>query len=131
MLQNSPSETFMRLLTTLFLNSSVSTVSVVSVLPMFYKFDFIEWNFSYSLWIQCISPKPKLTRNATHCNSRDDLPHFSFTSKIYDGAFIAKIVSHQVYSQKSSIVDACLGSKYALAFWRLLKRFISFKYFTV
>ena len=31
---------------------------------------------------------------------------------IYDVAFIAKIVSRYVYSQKSSIVDTRLGSKY-------------------
>ena len=31
-------------------------------------------------------------------------------SKIYHGAFIAKIVSRQLYSQKSSIVDARLGA---------------------
>ena len=32
-------------------------------------------------------------------------------SKIYDGAFIAKIVNRYVFSRKISIVDACLGSK--------------------
>ena len=35
---------------------------------------------------------------------------------ISDGAFIVKIVSRYVYSQKNSIVDARLGSKYAFAF---------------
>ena len=52
-------------------------------------------------------------------------------SNIYDGAFIAKIVSRSVYSQKSSFLDARLGSKYASAFQRLFKRFISLKYFTL
>ena len=37
----------------------------------------------------------------------------------------------ELYLQKSSIVDARLGSKYASAFWRLLEHFISFKYFTL
>ena len=32
---------------------------------------------------------------------------------------------------KCSIIDACFGSKYASAFWRLFKRFISLKYFTL
>ena len=32
---------------------------------------------------------------------------------------------------KSYIIDASLGSKYAFAFWRLFKRFISLKYFTL
>ena len=32
---------------------------------------------------------------------------------------------------KTSIIDACLGSKHASAFWRLFKRFISLKYFTL
>ena len=41
---------------------------------------------------------------------------YTTQSKIYDGAFIAKIVSREVYSQKYTIVDACLGSKYASAF---------------
>ena len=64
------------------------------------------------------------------CNNRNDLLQLSFTlkiskifgglyitqSNIYDGAFIAKIVSRQVYSQKDPIIDACLGSKYASAF---------------
>ena len=31
---------------------------------------------------------------------------------------------------KSSIVDACLGSKYLCFFLRLIKRFLSLKYFT-
>ena len=44
---------------------------------------------------------------------------------IYDGAFIAKIVSRQVYSQESSFVDARLGSKYASAFtWSLFKSLV-------
>ena len=38
--------------------------------------------------------------------------------------FIVKIV----YSQKDSIVDACLGSKYAAAFWILFKRFVKIFY---
>ena len=63
------------------------------------------------------------------------------------GAFIAKIVSREVYSWKRSILDTCLGPKYASYFWRLLflktlyffkvfytarllKSVISFKYFT-
>ena len=37
-------------------------------------------------------------------------------SNIYDGAFIAKIVGRQTCLRKSSITDACLGSKYASAF---------------
>ena len=45
-------------------------------------------------------------------------------SSIYDGAFIVKIVSRYVYSQKSSIVDARMGSKYASAFWRLFSKFL-------
>ena len=32
---------------------------------------------------------------------------------------------------KSSIIDACLGSKYTFAFWRLFKHFISLKNFTL
>ena len=32
---------------------------------------------------------------------------------------------------KCSIIDACFGSKYASAFWRLFKRFISLNYFTL
>ena len=52
-------------------------------------------------------------------------------SNIYDGAFIAKIVSRSVYSQKSSILDARLGSKYASAFWRPFKLYISLVYFTL
>ena len=32
------------------------------------------------------------TRHPMRCNNRDDLLHLSFTSDIYDGAFIAKIV---------------------------------------
>ena len=76
-------------------------------------------------------------------NNRDDLLHPSFThfenfiifggltqSNIYDETFIAKIGSRWVYSKNSSIVDARLGSKYASAFWRLFKRFISLKYLT-
>ena len=58
-------------------------------------------------------------------------------SNICDGAFIAKLVSRSVYSQKSSIVDALLCSKYASAFYffkvfyiiRILKSVISLKYF--
>ena len=46
------------------------------------------------------------------------------------GSFYFKNSNLLTYSQKSSIVDACLGSKYASAFWRLFKRFISVKYFT-
>ena len=72
------------------------------------------------------------------CSNLASLENFNFfgglyitQSNIYDEAFIAKIVSRQVYSQKGSIVDACLGSKYASAFWRLFKRFISLKYFTL
>ena len=59
---------------------------------------------------------------------------------IYDGAFIVITVSHKGYSQKNSIVDIILGSKYVSAFWRLFKQFIysirllksviSLKYFT-
>ena len=72
-----------------------------------------------------------------HCNIRDDFLQFSFTVhfenfnifgglyitqlSIYDGAFIVKIVSRFVHSQKSSIVDVLLGSKYASAFWRHFK----------
>ena len=37
-------------------------------------------------------------------------------SNSYDGAFIAKIVSRLIYSQKNSIVDARLGFKYVSAF---------------
>ena len=33
--------------------------------------------------------------------------------------------------KKSSIIVTCLGSKYASAFWRVFKRFISLKYFTL
>ena len=68
------------------------------------------------------------TRNATRCNNRDDFLRFwlhfenfnifsglyIIQSKIYDGSFIAKIISR--YSQKSSTVDARLDSKYASAF---------------
>ena len=87
-----------------------------------------------------------LTRNATHCNNHDNLLLHSFflkisifskvyinisQSNIYDGAFIAKIVSRSVCSQKSSIGGTRLGSKYTSAFRRLLKRFISLKYFTL
>ena len=55
-------------------------------------------------------------------NNRDDLLQLSFTlkisifSEVFDGAFIVKIVSRLEYSLKSSIIDACLGSKYASAF---------------
>ena len=51
-------------------------------------------------------------------------------SKIYVGTFIAKIASCYVCSQKISIVDARLGSKYASAFiWKLSN--VSLKYFTL
>ena len=51
---------------------------------------------------------------------------------IYDGDFIAKIVSSYAYSQKRPIINARLGSKYDTAFtWRLFKRLISLKYFTL
>ena len=65
------------------------------------------------------------TRNATRCNNRHDLLQlrpiyngdlYITQSNIYDGAFIAKIVNRSVYSQKSSIVDTRLGSKYASTF---------------
>ena len=70
------------------------------------------------------------TINPTRCNNCNDLLHLNFTlkisvfsvayditqSNIYDGAFIVKIVSHSVHSQKSSIIDTRLGSKYASAF---------------
>ena len=50
----------------------------------------------------------KITRNATRCNNRIDLLPLSLTLKIsivehYDGAFIAKIVSRKVYSQKAPL----------------------------
>ena len=48
-------------------------------------------------------------------------------SNIYDGAFIAKIVSRSVYPQKGSIRDLCLGSKYTFAFRKNLQRFYFFK----
>ena len=35
-----------------------------------------------------------LTRNATRFNNHDDWLHLSFTSNIYDGAFIVNIISH-------------------------------------
>ena len=84
------------------------------------------------------------TRNATRCNNRDDcstlvsLSKFQYFRGLYktrwnicNGAFIVKIVSYYVYSQKSSFIDAPLGSKYASAFWGLFKRFITLKYFTL
>ena len=36
-----------------------------------------------------------------------------------------------IYSQKSSIVDVQMGSKYTFAFWRLFKRFIFLKDFSL
>ena len=79
-----------------------------------------------------------LTRNATHCNNRDDLLHLSLTlknsifSEAYiqtnrtsDRAFIAKIISNSKYiKKKSSMVDARLSSKYAF-----LKSVVLLKYF--
>ena len=62
------------------------------------------------------------------CNNHDDLLQVSFTSlnifgglyitqsNIYDRAFIAKIVSREVYSEKCSITDACSTSICASAF---------------
>ena len=53
------------------------------------------------------------------CNNCDDLLRLSPIYKgdlyitqqnIYNGAFIAKIMRRKVYSQKSPIIDACLGS---------------------
>ena len=62
------------------------------------------------------------------CNDRDDLLQLSFTlkisifgglyitqSNICNEAFMAKIVS-RYYIHKNSIIDACLGFKYAFAF---------------
>ena len=48
-------------------------------------------------------------------------------SKIYDGAYIAKIVSRYVYAQKSSIVDVRLGSEYAFCFLKTLQKVYFFK----
>ena len=42
---------------------------------------------------------------------------------ICDGAFIVKIASHKVYSQKITIRDGRLGSKYIFTFKRLFKKF--------
>ena len=49
-------------------------------------------------------------------------------SNVYDGACIVKIVSRLVYSQKGSIVDPRLVSKYASAFWRPFKLYISLEH---
>ena len=58
----------------------------------------------------------KLARNVMRCNN---------------WAFYPKIVSPLAYSQKSSIVDMPLGSKYTSDFWRLFKPFISLNCFTL
>ena len=71
-----------------------------------------------------------LTRNTTCYNNSNDLLHLQVhvenfnifgslyitQSNICDGVFIAKRVSRQVYSKKSSVVDARFGSKYVSTF---------------
>ena len=75
------------------------------------------------------------TRNSTRCNNRDDLLHLSLILKIsiLSEAYIYNPLEHIWWSfycknskplsifTKSSIVDACLSSKYASALWRLFK----------
>ena len=56
-----------------------------------------------------------------HCNNFDDLLNifggmYITQLNIYDGTFIVEIVSRYVYLQKSFMVDAYLGSKYASTF---------------
>ena len=52
-------------------------------------------------------------------------------SNIYDGAFIVKIASCLVYSQKCLNVDARLGSKYASAFLKAHQTFHFLKLFNI
>ena len=65
-------------------------------------------------------------------NNRNYLLHLSLTLEfsIFSEAYI-NAVEHlwsSFHCENSVIVDACLGSKYASAFWRLLTRFLSLKY---
>ena len=84
------------------------------------------------------------TRNATCCNNHDGFLHLRFVFKILILSeaylepsrtsmmdFFAKAVSGLLFSQKSSIIDTRLVSKYASAFtWRLIKVFIFLIHFT-
>ena len=80
---------------------------------------------------------PLITGNATRSNPPQlHFEHFNIfggphitQSNIYDGAFIAKTVNRYVYSQKSFILDARLGSKYASAL--TLQKFYFFKVFYI
>ena len=81
---------------------------------------------SYSTLVTSVSKKSSVDQSelekyvVSHCTQ----------SKIYDGTFIAKIANCYVYSQKISIVDVRLGSKYVSAFtWKLPN--VSLKYFTL
>ena len=85
----------------------------------------------------------KSTGNATRCSNRDDLLHLTllwkfqyFWKPIYNPVkhlmeFLLRNSKPLSIFTKSSIVDIRLGSKYVSAFWRLFKRFISLKYFTL
>ena len=80
--------------------------------------------------------------NATRCKTKIAIlvllwKFQHFRRPIYDPVehqwwnFYPKIGSHWVYSEKISIIGACLDSKYASAYWRLFKRFITLKCFTL
>ena len=83
-----------------------------------------------------------LTKIATRCNNGNVLLHLSFTLKIFIFSVAYIKSSRQLWrnfycknNKPSSIftkssIDHCLGTKYASAFWRLFKRFISLKHFT-
>ena len=75
---------------------------------------------SYSTLVTSVSKKSSVDQSELEKYVVSDCTQ----SKIYDGTFIAKIASRYVCSQKISIVDARLGSKYAFAFtWKLSKHF--------
>ena len=100
-------------------------------------FDLKSWTCHFQIKAKILADFEIWTRNAIRCNNRDDLLHLRFTLKIWKSEdlwwslYCENKKPLKVYLQKSSTVDACMGSKYTSAFWRLFKCFTFLKDFSL